>query len=87
MTAKLCSSCSQYKAIGTFNKSAQSKDGLQAYCKQCNCDHNRAWKRRRSSEQLEANGFVEDMIVDPGREDRVLEHIRRVMQDLTMGVA
>jgi hypothetical protein len=40
---KVCSKCKEPKDIGQFNKSSKSKDGLHAYCRQCNSLINKEW--------------------------------------------
>jgi len=36
ITTKYCIKCKQTKSAADFHKLTKSKDGLQAYCKECN---------------------------------------------------
>lgn len=48
METKKCSKCNQLKPISEFHKNASAKDGLQVYCKDCQC----VMSRKQNSKPL-----------------------------------
>lgn len=59
MKHKFCHKCKETKPVSAFSKSAERKDGLQVYCRDCHRaykrhdDYNKRWYARNAEEQRE----------------------------------
>jgi len=58
MEMRVCSTCKEVKQINDFNKNSNSKDGLQAHCKDCHSSYSKKWRASNpdySNEYRKAN--------------------------------
>lgn len=46
---KHCKKCDKYHDVGSFNKHARSKDGLQSQCKFCNREYHREYRKKNAA--------------------------------------
>ena len=53
INTKICPSCKKNLLIECFNKSANRKDGLQCYCKQCGIDYRKKNKNKIANQHRE----------------------------------
>jgi hypothetical protein len=49
---KVCSRCGKTKPLSEFHKRAASKDGASPWCKQCNLDYKREYRKKHREEEI-----------------------------------
>jgi hypothetical protein len=53
--SKVCGKCKKRKPAADFNKKSASPDGLQNYCKQCNCGYVKDWLEAKPEKKAAKN--------------------------------
>lgn len=60
MNDKLCKKCDNIKPLTEFSKNSRRKDGLQAYCKQCNKESNKQFRNKNPKYWSYETGYFSD---------------------------